>query len=316
MPNGVLLVYKPKGLTSHSVVNKVRFLLKEKRVGHSGTLDPLAEGLLVLLVGDATLLSRYLMEGDKKYRVGIYLGYVTDTGDTTGQVISDSGCVELSESVILKEMKKLDGVLEMEVPSYSAIKVKGRKLYEYVRAGLDVPKVYRKMTFWDIKYRGREWVEYKGVKRRQYNIRLCCKKGGYVRSWIHELGERLGVGATMSSLVRTESAPYHLSDALSLETLSALGYVDSKAWFPMDQLLNHVMSISVDGLWARLMENGQIPHRLKERLNVVHSNIRWVKIFRKSDNRWISLLEKSGKANGWRVACQFMTPMKEPLIHS
>lgn len=305
MPDGVLLVNKPKGLTSHTVVNKVRFLLKEKRVGHSGTLDPLAEGLLVLLLGKATSLSQYLMDGNKRYRVGIHLGLVTDTGDITGKVIFHSESTELSKSIVLKEIEKLQGILEMKAPSYSAIKVRGRKLYEYARAGLEVPKIYRKMTFWDVKYEDQEWVEYKREQRRQYNISLQCKKGGYVRSWVHELGDRLGVGATMSSLVRMESEPYQLKDALSLENITE--YLQSKAWFPMDQLLNHMVSISVDGKWARLMENGQIPHRLRERLNVAQGDIRLVKVLRKSDNQWISLLERPEGSNCWKVARQFVS---------
>jgi tRNA pseudouridine55 synthase len=206
----LVLLDKPEGMTSHDVVNRLRRLFGTRAVGHAGTLDPMATGLLVLMVGEATKLSDCLLNGNKSYLAEITLGVETDTLDITGNVLVRKA-VTVSQEELLSTISDLSGALELPVPSYSAIKVNGEKLYERARKNKEVPEIIRLMNFFKA-----EWVKTEGEK---IYVRLACEKGGYVRSWAAELGRRLGSGATVSGLVRESSDPYQLKDAITLERL-------------------------------------------------------------------------------------------------
>lgn len=211
---GVLLIDKPKGFTSHDVVARVRRLFKTKEVGHAGTLDPMAEGLLVILLGEATKLSPYITADDKSYVAQMDFGYSTDTLDTEGEVTFRCESMDLSQRVITEAAQKLVGDLRLPVPIYSAVKLHGRKLYEYARSGQEVDIPIRTMRFYSS-----EVVE---ASPQSLKVKLACEKGAYIRAWVGQLGEDLGVGATMTALVRQSSGPFDLSQSISLDALTQL----------------------------------------------------------------------------------------------
>jgi len=256
--HGLLLVNKPSGCTSHDVVAQVRKIFKTKEVGHSGTLDPLASGLMVILIGEATKLSNYITEGDKSYQVDVRLGVETDTLDITGQVLSEKP-VQSTESEIINKAMSLFGEMDLPIPIYSAKKIDGKKLYEYAREEIAVVIPTKKMKFWD--------VENKSEAQR-LSFQLACSKGSFIRSWVKLLGEELGCGATMSGLVRTSSHKQKLSDAIDLETLKTESNPE-RHLVSLNEALPEVKRIKVKGQDLNLLRNGQISHDLRSRLIIV-----------------------------------------------
>ena len=265
--HGLLLVDKPVGLTSHDVVARVRRLLSTREVGHSGTLDPLASGLMVLLIGEATKLSQYVTEGNKSYEVGLRLGITTDTLDITGRVLTEKQIQVSAEDVLAKALS-LTGELQLPVPIFSAKKIDGKKLYEYARnnEAVDIPN--KQMTFWNIKnLPSRINAETGSENRSEKVFSLSCSKGSFIRSWVSLLGETLQCGATMSSLIRTESHQFHLNQAITLEQLEQKSMPERlQLLIPMDQALPEVKRIRIGGKDQALMKNGQISHQLKIQL--------------------------------------------------
>ena len=256
--NGLLLVNKPSGMTSHDVVSRVRRILQTKEVGHSGTLDPLASGLMVLLIGEATKLSAFITDGDKAYQVGFRLGYTTDTLDTTGQVLTESPVLSTLDQVQEVALKS-SGELELPIPLYSAKKIEGKKLYEYARAGESVDVPLKMMNFWDI--------EPVVMNFDEFVFHLQCSKGSFIRSWVKLVGEKLGCGAVMSSLVRTKSHHFSLKDALTLEQLETQSVTEKvSSLIPLDEALFGIKKIRIKGQDALLMKNGQISHQLRSQL--------------------------------------------------
>lgn len=257
--HGLLLVDKPVGLTSHDVVARVRKLLGTREVGHSGTLDPLASGLMVLLIGEATKLSQYVTEGNKSYRVGLRLGVTTDTLDTTGKVLSEKQITKSPEEII-QCASELKGELSLPVPIFSAKKIDGKKLYEYARNQEAVVIPQKLMTFWNIENQ-------ESAVKSEKVFTLSCSKGSFIRSWVSELGERLGCGATMFSLVRTESHQFSLKQAFTLEQLEQKSHPERlQLLISLDQALPQVKRIRVGGKDQALMKNGQISHTLRSQL--------------------------------------------------
>lgn len=256
--HGLLLVNKPQGLTSHDVVARVRRLLGTREVGHSGTLDPLASGLMVLLIGEATKLSQYVTEGDKSYHVGFKLGVTTDTLDITGAVLSEKP-ISFSSEKTLEMALGLVGEIILPIPLFSAKKIDGKKLYEYARNNEAIEPPKKIMKFWDVQ---------KITAASDENLfHLSCSKGSFIRSWVSHLGELLGSGAVMSSLVRTESHQFKLSHAVSLEELEGKNKEErTELLVPLDQALPHIKKIRIKGKDQALMRNGQISHQLKAQL--------------------------------------------------
>ncbi|MCB0385248.1 MAG: tRNA pseudouridine(55) synthase TruB [Bdellovibrionales bacterium] len=265
--NGLLLIDKPQGVTSHDVVQAARRICGMKAVGHTGTLDPLATGLMVLLLGEGTKISQYILSGDKGYRVKVRLGVTTDTLDMTGEIQTRKE-VAFSEDEIRQAVQRFEGSLELPVPLYSAIKREGKKLYELARESIPVEAPLRTMYFYGVKVlrAGKDWFE----------AEVFCHKGGYIRSWAMAVGEELGCGASVEELRRIVSGTHRIEDALSLEKLGhlvrqaeeegleALGpaYVPLKAALPLWK------AVTISGRDEQLMANGQISHDLNRRLIV------------------------------------------------
>ena len=258
--NGLLLVDKPAGISSHDVVSRLRRILKTKAVGHSGTLDPMASGLMACLVNEGTKLSQYILEGDKGYRLKAQFGIKTDTLDTTGQILETRPVPVLSKQEILIAAESLIGEFDFPVPIYSAIKIQGKKLYEYAREeeAIEVPK--KRMKFWDLQMVdcGADWVEFD----------IKCSKVSYIRTWIDQLGEKLGCGAAMSALRRTYSAPYLLQQASTFEQIEEVVKQgqQSSSFVEMAYALPQIKRIRVKGQDKVLLGNGQISHDLRRQL--------------------------------------------------
>lgn len=259
--HGLLLIDKPAGWTSHDLVARVRKILNTSSVGHCGTLDPIASGLMVLLVGEATKISNYILENDKSYRVTARLGIQTDTYDTTGKVLAEKK-VDITAEKALQAALDFQGEFEIPVPIFSAAKVNGVKLYEYARSGredeVQIPK--KRMRFYNVK------VIEQGPQHLTADI--SCSKGSFIRSWVHLLGEKLQTGAAMSALCRTASDPFLLSQASHLDQLESEVANNQllSGFVPLALALPQFKSIRVSGLSYSLILNGQISHDLKTQL--------------------------------------------------
>ena len=215
MFEGILPIYKERGITSHDVVFRARRILQMKKIGHSGTLDPEVDGVLLLLLGGATKVSDYAMDLGKSYRAEVCLGIKTTTEDLTGEVVEECKVADISVDKIKEILKSMIGEIEQKPPIYSAIKVNGRKLYEYARRGqFDVEIPTRKVNIYNISFI--ENSEYYKDDKFYFSIDINCGKGTYVRTIATSIGEKLNLPSTMSKLTRTRSGEITLDNCLTL----------------------------------------------------------------------------------------------------
>ena len=215
MFEGILPIYKERGITSHDVVFRARRILQMKKIGHSGTLDPEVDGVLLLLLGGATKVSDYAMDLGKSYRAEVCLGIKTTTEDLTGEVVEECKVTDISVDKIKEILKSMIGEIEQKPPIYSAIKVNGRKLYEYARRGqFDVEIPTRKVNIYNISFI--ENSEYYKDDKFYFSIDINCGKGTYVRTIATSIGEKLNLPSTMSKLTRTRSGEITLENCLTL----------------------------------------------------------------------------------------------------
>lgn len=211
--NGILLVDKPQGFTSHDVIAKLRGILHERRIGHSGTLDPMATGLLVVYIGRSTRAVQFAENHDKEYIAGIRFGVVTDTQDITGTVLERSD-LKISEKQLRAVFPEFIGEIMQLPPMYSAIKIKGQKLCDIARKGGEVDRKRRPVKIYELSFIDK--------KQGDYLLKICCSKGTYVRTLCHDIGARLEAGAALSSLRRTKSGCFDVIDALTLQQVEGL----------------------------------------------------------------------------------------------
>jgi tRNA pseudouridine55 synthase len=251
--HGVLLVDKQPGGTSHDVVQAVRRLLKEKKVGHCGTLDPGATGLLVLTVGQATRLTRFLIRAPKVYEGTLRFGVTTDTYDAEGTVVAERPTAELTAEAVRAAMAGFAGTYEQKAPPYSAKKVKGVRYYELARRGEEVPEGSKPVTVFEFSPLGEPAAD-------RLRFRLACSSGTYARSLVHDLGARLGCGAHLEFLRRLAVGPFRVEEALSLEALAASldsGEGPGGAWFPFDAIPLPFHQVTADPQQERRISHGQ-----------------------------------------------------------
>ena len=247
MANGILIIDKPAGWTSHDVVAKLRGLLRERRIGHAGTLDPMATGVLPVFVGRATRAVEFAAEREKEYLAGLRLGVVTDTQDTTGTVL-ETHPVCADRPQVEAVLARFRGEITQIPPMYSALKRDGKKLYELARAGKEVERAPRPVTIHAL-----EVVEQTGPNC--YTLRVRCSKGTYVRTLCHDIGAALGCGGCMSALRRTEAAGFSLAEAVPLEAL--LDAPDPAALLrPVDAYFFRYPAVTVEGTALRKAKNG------------------------------------------------------------
>jgi len=236
--NGIILVDKPMDFTSHDVVAKLRGILHERRIGHSGTLDPMATGLLVVFVGRATRAVEFAESHEKEYIAGLRLGIVTDTQDITGKVLKTSEKA-VSRKELSEVLPEFTGDILQIPPMYSAIKVDGRKLYDLARSGIEIERKSRPVTIKELEIIGEEAGD--------YIFRVVCSKGTYIRTLCNDIGERLGTGAALSSLRRTAAGDFSIDDAHTIDEIRELaekGELD-KILQPVDTLFSEYPPFTV-----------------------------------------------------------------------
>lgn len=215
MYNGILLLNKEPGFTSHDAVAKLRGILRFRRIGHAGTLDPMAQGLLVMLLGKATRASEYASGAEKEYIADFILGVETDTQDTTGNVLAEAP-VDVTERQLRQALSSFEGGYDQVPPMYSAIQKDGVRLYDLARKGKEVERKPRSITIFEL-----ELLEQ--VNETDYLLRCRCSKGTYLRTLCHDIGQALGCGGAMFRLRRTMAAGYSLAEAVSLDDVQVQG---------------------------------------------------------------------------------------------
>ena len=250
MIHGVINVYKEQGFTSHDVVAKLRGIVGQKKIGHTGTLDPDAVGVLPVCLGRATKLCDMLTDKDKVYEAVMLLGIETDTQDTTGQVLESRETGGFTVEQIRNAISEFVGDYDQIPPMYSALKVNGKKLYELAREGKTVERAARRVHIFEI-----EILE---IELPRVTMKVHCSKGTYIRTLCHDIGQKLGCGACMEKLTRTKVSRFEIGDSLTLEQIEVLKKEDrlSEIVVPIDQMFADYPRITVSGEAARLAYNG------------------------------------------------------------
>lgn len=246
MTTGVINIVKPPGMTSHDVVSFIRRTYGIKRVGHAGTLDPAAAGVLPVFLGQATRMIEYVSDCDKSYRVELTFGYATDTGDDTGRILESSTPPVVDAAMVQPVLQAFIGEIEQVPPMYSAIKIDGKKLYELARSGVTVERKPRKVTI--------SAINLLKINSNSILFDVDCSKGTYIRSLCGDIGQKIGCPAVMSFLVRTRVGRFSLQDAWTLEEI---GLQADAACQPVDNALQHMPAIELTLEQARAFRYGQ-----------------------------------------------------------
>jgi len=247
--DGVFLLDKPLGFSSNQALKKIQWLFNAKKAGHTGTLDPMATGLLPICLGEATKFSHRLLDAHKSYIATIQLGITTSTGDQEGEVISEKEVV-LNEAQLKDTLKKFIGDTTQIPPMYSALKFEGKPLYEYAREGIEIERKSRQIKIFDIKLIN--------IEKSIITIEVLCSKGTYIRTLAEDIGQTMGCGAHLKGLERTQTGNFQLSEALSIEALEAMPMASrEKALMPIDVLLEELSSIKLNMAELDAIKKGQ-----------------------------------------------------------
>lgn len=257
--DGILPLLKPKGMTSHDCVFKLRKILKTKKVGHTGTLDPDVTGVLPICIGRATKVAEYLTEAGKAYEGEVTIGFSTTTEDASGDIVAEK---KISESFkreqILAVLRSLTGAIQQTPPMFSAVKVNGKKLYEYARAGIEVKRPSREVTIYDMTLLD-ERESFSGDTI-SFCFRVSCSKGTYIRTLAVMIGEKLGYPAHMSDLIRIESAGFKLDECKTLAEIQELMETGREHEFllPLERGLFHLPKLQISDKVAMKVLNGAV----------------------------------------------------------
>lgn len=258
MINGIINVYKEKGYTSHDVVAKLRGILKQKKIGHTGTLDPDAEGVLPVCLGKGTRLCSMLTDKRKTYEAVLHLGITTDTQDKSGRVLKEKP-VSCTEEEVRSCIEGFLGEQMQVPPMYSALKVQGKKLYELAREGIEIERKPRPVTFYDIQI-----LE---MSLPYVTFSVTCSKGTYIRTLCHDIGEKLGCGGCMEKLLRTQVDRFNLSDSLKLSEIEALAKEGRilEHIVTVEEMFSHLPAYETEPGLDKLLENGNpVPDRKQQ----------------------------------------------------
>ncbi len=251
--DGIINVYKEAGFTSHDVVAKLRGILKQKKIGHTGTLDPEATGVLPVCCGKATKVCELLTDKDKSYRAVCRLGVETDTQDMTGTVLNECDTDMITEEQLRECINSFVGQTEQIPPMYSALKVNGKKLYELAREGKIVERKPRKITISEI-----DIVDI-NLEEKTFTMDVTCSKGTYIRTLCHDIGKKLGVCAAMEKLVRTRVSVFKIEEALTLNDIEILSKEKPEIFrekvYSVDSLFDY-LKVNVAGDGIRYLQNG------------------------------------------------------------
>ena len=287
MYDGIINIYKEKGFTSHDVVAKLRGILRMKKIGHTGTLDPDAEGVLPVCVGKATKLCELLLEKSKTYQATFILGLTTDTQDRSGNVLKESD-VNVTREDIEKAIMSFVGGYDQIPPMYSALKVNGKKLYELAREGKEVERKPRRVDLDNID------ILDISDDLKHIMIKVDCSKGTYIRTLCHDIGEKLGCGACMESLLRTKVDKYAIDNALRLNEVEDLVKEDKLGQHivAIEDILKGYPKVNVVENADKLLYNGNklnfksvVPRNVKESVRVYDSKDNFVALY-EYDNKY------------------------------
>ncbi len=274
MKDGILNINKPQGITSHDVVRDLRRLLGVKKIGHTGTLDPMATGVLPVCIGRATRITEYTDLDFKKYRCTLRLGLVTDTQDIWGEILEENSTADITAEAVCEAFSTFHGKIMQKPPMYSAVKVAGRKLYDYARAGESVDVKEREVYIKDLKIETIDFAPGSDIKKVTFTVE--CSKGTYIRTICEDVGSSLGCGAAMESLARLASGSFRIEDAIDLyelvDTYSARRFEGEKYFvqpatetalceiekliLPVDYPLTHFGTAIIDSETARRFIDG------------------------------------------------------------
>ncbi|MFD0825343.1 tRNA pseudouridine(55) synthase TruB [Neobacillus sp. M.A.Huq-85] len=264
---GILPLFKPAGMTSHDCVFKLRKILKTKKVGHTGTLDPDVTGVLPICIGKATKVAEYITDAGKAYEGEVTIGYSTTTEDASGEVVEEKHVNRsIPREEILQVLQSLSGEIEQTPPMFSAVKVNGVRLYEYARKGIEVERPTRKVFIKSIELLD-DREEFSGDMI-SFRFRVSCSKGTYIRTLAVTIGEKLGYPAHMSKLTRIQSATYKLEDCLTFDEIGNLmetGMI-KEVLRPLESALSHLPKYVINDTVAEKVKNGAIlpiPEHLK-----------------------------------------------------
>ena len=264
--NGIVLLNKACGLSSNAALQQVKKLYEANKAGHTGSLDPLATGVLPLCLGEATKVSQFLLDSDKRYRTKIKLGERTDSGDKTGTIIQSIADFSVSEADIEKELAAFRGEIEQLPPMHSALKVDGVPLYKMARKGIEIEREKRKVTVYEISLLN--------IAEDVIELEIACSKGTYIRTIADDLGQALGCGANIVELKRTQAGVFREEDCKDIEALTelkmqgGLEVIDDQL-IPMDQAIAELPEVNLPSLTASHLKNGQaviVRHLPKEGL--------------------------------------------------
>lgn len=248
MQSGIINIYKEKGFTSHDVVAKARGILRERKIGHTGTLDPDAEGVLPICIGKATKVVPYLTDADKCYEATVRLGAYTTTEDASGEIL-ETFPVQVTKEQILEVVKSFEGAYTQIPPMYSAIKVNGVRLYELARKGIVVDRPSREVTI--IQCDVIEWIDETAFK-----IRVDCSKGTYIRTLCTDIGKKLGCGAYMETLLRTRVGQYMLEDSITLKQLETYKEEITPYMHTIEALFKKYPEVTIKEDYNKILYNG------------------------------------------------------------
>ena len=285
MTGGIVIVDKPKGWTSHDVVGKLRRLFGERRIGHAGTLDPMATGVLPVFVGRATRAVEFMEGADKEYLAGIKFGLETDTQDISGNIVSESDC-RITADELAAALEKFTGEIQQVPPMYSAIKINGKKLYELARQGIEVERKPRPIQINELRL-------ISGTEN-EFSILASVSKGTYVRTLCHDIGRYLGTGAVMTSLRRTRVGEYGESEAVSMEELIAASQAGRAREYlrPVDSMFIKYPTITANAAEEKNCRNGGgFPTRLKDGSYRIYSQEGEFLMLGKCENGYVSTIK-------------------------
>ncbi|MFV1983031.1 MAG: tRNA pseudouridine(55) synthase TruB [Thiohalomonadales bacterium] len=251
--NGILLLDKPVGLTSNAVLQKIKRLFNARKAGHTGSLDPLASGLLPICLGEATKISAYLLNADKKYQAICQLGITTSTADAEGEIIKSTEVPALDSKFIKKILKKFTGEIDQLPPMYSALKKNGQPLYKLARQGIEVERSTRKVNIYSL-----DLIK---IEKNKLYLDVHCSKGTYIRTLSEDIGRELGCGAHLSGLRRIATGPFVINQAIDNDTLESMAsesidQLDAQL-LPMDSALEHIPAVNLTEDSAYYIKQGQ-----------------------------------------------------------
>ncbi|MCB2292093.1 tRNA pseudouridine(55) synthase TruB [Clostridium algoriphilum] len=288
--NGILNVFKPTGMTSFDVVRKIRKISNVKKVGHAGTLDPEASGVLPVCIGKATKAIDYIMADFKVYETELKLGVTTDTYDREGKIIKESE-VNWSDEEITRVINSFIGEIKQVPPMYSALKVNGKKLYELARAGIEIEREARAIVIYSI--------DIKEINSPYVKFRVKCSKGTYIRSLCYDIGEALKCGGMMWNLQRTATGQFDIEDAINVNELNEENI--NKYIIPIEKIFQNNTKITIEDRFVKFLLNGVI---VKDKALTCKFEVNSMYSIYNNDNEFIGIADKSN--DGVRLIKSFI----------